>query len=329
MPDKTTPQTVPTMTAKHHFITAAIAAGIILVIALFIWIPFKLIPALFSTGSNYVATTLSSTLVPATSTPAATQNANTAAQTTTNNSTNANTANTNTSYHAPVAPSYYGMPDLAISLIGTGIISNGQFIETPYAGANDTIGIKFAVRNIGTNVSGPWTLRLTMPSRTTPNYDSGYQQSINPGDEMIFTASFDSPVAQGVNTGYITVDPLNLIQESNKFNNSLTVPITIEGTAYTNGYYGNSGYVNYIPTLSKQPQAMALPIPGPISTQTAMQIRRPRILAEPSTGLSLHPAETDTSHTTGPARTACMERQIRVSYLLHNRSEICKRSCHI
>ena len=245
MPDKTTPQTVPTMTAKHHFITAAIAAGIILVIALFIWIPFKLIPALFSTGSNYVATTLSSTLVPATSTPAAAQNANTSAQTTTNNSTSANTANTNTSYRAPVAPSYYGMPDLAISLIGTGIISNGQFIETPYAGANDTIGIKFAVRNIGTNVSGPWTLRLTMPSRTTPNYDSGYQQSIAPGDEMIFTASFDSPVAQGVNTGYITVDPLNLIQESNKFNNSLTVPITIEGTAYTNGYYGNSGYVNY------------------------------------------------------------------------------------
>jgi len=242
MPEKTTPQPIQVVeqpvTVKHHFITAAIAAGIILVIALFIWIPFKLIPALFSTGSNYVATTLSSTLVPATSTRTASQN--TSAQT---GSTAANTYNTNT---APAAPSYYGLPDLAISLISTGIISNGQFIETPYAGADDIVGIKFAVKNIGTNASGPWTLRLTMPSRTTPNYDSGYQESIRPGDTMVFTASFDSPIAQGINTGYITADPLDLITESNKLNNSLTVPITIEGTNYTTGYYGDSGYVNYV-----------------------------------------------------------------------------------
>ncbi len=248
MPEKITPQTAPTMTVKHHFITAAIAAGIILVIALFIWIPFKLIPALFSTGSNYVATTLSSTLIPATST--ATQNSNSATQPTqTKTANNSVPQNTNT-YVAPAA-SYYGLPDLAISLIGTGIISNGQFIQTPYAGADDTVGIKFAVRNIGTNVSGPWTLRLTMPSRTTPNYDSPYQQSINPGDEMIFTASFDSPIAQGINTGYITVDPLNLIDESNKMNNSLTVPFNIEGTSYSNGY-GYTVYPasTYTPTTS-------------------------------------------------------------------------------
>ncbi len=255
MPDKTTPQTVnvvPTMTAKHHFITAAIAAGIILVIALFIWIPFKLIPALFSSGSNFVATTLSSTLIPATSTSANSQNtnANSEQPATSGAKTSApstsNTYNTYNTYAAPATPSYYGLPDLAISLIGTGVLdSSGQFVATPYAGTNDTVAIKFAVRNIGTNVSGPWTLRLTMPSRTTPNYDSAYQQSIRPGDEMVFTGSFDSPVAQGINTGYITVDPLGLVAESNKFNNSLTVPINIEGTNYTNGYYGNSGYVNY------------------------------------------------------------------------------------
>lgn len=249
MPDKTTPQTVnvvPTMTAKHHFITAAIAAGIILVIALFIWIPFKLIPALFSSGSNYVATTLSSTLIPATSTPTATQNSNTSTKPTQSEATTNSSATSNNTNTYTAAPSYYGLPDLAISLISTGIIdpTSGQFIQTPYAGANDTIGIKFAVKNIGTNVSGPWTIRLTMPSRTTPNYDSPYQQSIKPGDEMVFTASFDSPIAQGINIGYITVDPLNLIAESNKFNNSLTVPINIEGINY-NTYYNNTAYNSY------------------------------------------------------------------------------------
>ncbi|MBU6370931.1 hypothetical protein KGQ74_02585 [Patescibacteria group bacterium] len=230
MPEKNIPQTqsqAPVMTTKHHFITAAMAAGIILVLALLVWIPFKVLPALFSSGSNFVATTLSSTLVPATSTA---QNSNTA-----------QTSNTNSgsrTYASAPASSYAGLPDLAVSLIATGIIdpSSGQFIATPYAGANDLPAVKFAVRNIGTNVSGPWTMRLTMPSRTTPIYDAPYQQSIRPGDEMVFTASFDSPVAQGVNTGYIAIDPLGLVAESNKLNNSLTVNFVISGVNYTTAY---------------------------------------------------------------------------------------------
>jgi len=252
MPEKTTPQTIQIqqpVTVKHHFITAAITAGIILVIALFIWIPFKLIPAIFSSGSSYVATTLSSTFVPATSTAAnSQQNTNPAASQAQTNQSGSNTYSANTAHttynSSAVATNYSGLPDLAITLIGTGVIdSSGQFVQTPYAGINDTIGIKFAVKNVGTNVSGPWTLRLTMPSQTTPNYDSGYQQSIRPGDTMVFTASYNSPVSQGVNIGYITADPMNLIIESNKTNNSITVPFNITGASYNTGYY-NTNY-NY------------------------------------------------------------------------------------
>ena len=135
MPEKITPQTVqmqPTVTVKHHFITAAIAAGIILVIALFIWIPFKLIPAIFSSGSNYVATTLSSTFVPATSTSETSQNTNSnniASTQTSQTQSNANTQSSNTSRtysSSVVSANYYGLPDLAITLLGTGIIDSSE-----------------------------------------------------------------------------------------------------------------------------------------------------------------------------------------------------------
>ncbi len=234
-------QPTPTPTVKHHFVTAAIAAGIILVVALFIWIPFKLIPALFSTGSNFVATSLSSTFIPATSSSQTAGNENTA-------STQPNTSATaHTAYTGSYQASYYGHADLAVTFIASGIIDPGtkHFMQTGYAGQNDLVAIKFQVANIGTNVSGPWTLRLNMPSRTTPYYDSNYQPSIKPGDRMEFVASFDTPITQGINTAYITADPLNMIAENNEGNNQLIVPLNISGTSYsynTNYNYGTAYY---------------------------------------------------------------------------------------
>ncbi len=222
---------------KDNFGTALLSAGIIIAAFLIIWIPFKVIPSLFSSGSNYVATTLSSIVIPneATSTTPATTNKKIV--------TNSNV----TTNSAPVytAPEYYGKADLEISLIGTGIIdpASKQFMSTNYAGFNDEIAIKFQVKNIGTNITGPWKLRINTPSRTTPYYDSNYQQSIRPGDRIVYTTTFDSPVNIGVNTAYITVDPLSIIDENSKNNNQLIVPIDIEGTSYT--YNNNYNYGTY------------------------------------------------------------------------------------
>jgi hypothetical protein len=249
MPDKTTTQPVQTApTMKHHLITASISAGIVLVVIFLFWFTFKVIPSVFSGGANFVATSLSSTFVPADNTT----KTNTPATTNTNPSTTqtapATTAsNYQPTYYTAPAVALYGQPDLAISLIATGIIDPGskQFYPTSYAGANDTIAIKFEVKNIGTNVSGPWDLRLNMPSRTTPYYDSGEQISIKPGDRIDYVASFDSPVTQGINTAYITADPLNLIAESNEANNELTVPLNIQGTTYNYNNNYNYGTVSY------------------------------------------------------------------------------------
>lgn len=246
MPEKTPVQ--PTI--KHHFIAGAIASGIVLVVIFLFWFTFKIIPAVFSNGSNFVATSLSSTFVP--NQTATTTTTTSTTQTQETSATVANTsANTAKSTYSAPAVSYYGLPDLAVTFIASGIIdpNTKQFVTTNYAGQNDTVAIKFSVRNIGTNVAGPWDLRLNMPSRTTPYYDGGLQPALKPGEQIDYVASFDSPITQGINTAYITADPMNLIAESNESNNSLTVPLNIMGTTYT--YNNNYNYGTVAPTANQ------------------------------------------------------------------------------
>ncbi len=238
--------------AEEAFGTALMSAGIVLVVLFLLWIPLKLIPAIYSRGTNYVSTSLSSLFISgdATSTQQNITNTNTPVKTNSNPTVNTSvTSNTKTTYsNIQVQKTYYGKPDLQITLIGTGIIdpASGQFTLTNYAGFNDEIAIRFEVKNIGTNISGPWKLRINTPSRTTPYYDSAYQTSIKPGDRIIFTTSFNSPTATGINTAYITADPLNVVNEISESNNQITVPIKIEGTSYS--YNNNYNYGSYVAT---------------------------------------------------------------------------------
>jgi hypothetical protein len=216
--------------AKDSFFTALMSAGIVLVVLLLIWLPLKILPVIYGNGTNFVATTLSSTFIPATTT-------STTSGTATNNNIPANSKDS-TIY-------YFGKSDLQVTLIATGIIdpASKQFTQTNYAGFNDEIAMKFEVKNIGTNVSGSWKLRINTPSRTTPYYDSPDQSSIKPGDRIIYTTSFDNPTTLGINTAYITADPLNNVNEISESNNQIIVPINIQGTYYTynNGYnYGSN-----------------------------------------------------------------------------------------
>jgi len=239
--------------AKESFGTALMSAGIVLVVLFILWIPLKVIPAIFSHGTNFVSTSLSSLFIEAED-DTNTNNSDSTDNTTTNSSsvtsTNKPTVTNNTV--SQVQKVYYGKSDLEITLISTGIIDpvSKQFIATNYAGSADEIGIKFQVRNIGTNVSGNWRLRIVSPSRTTPYFDSAYQTSIKPGDRMIFTASFDSPIATGINTAYITADPLNMVSEISESNNQIIVPVKIDGLYYnynTNYNYGNNVAVPNLP----------------------------------------------------------------------------------
>ncbi len=225
--------------AEESFLSALMAAGMLAVTILVLWLPFKIIPAIFGYGSNFVSTTLSSLFIEdTTGGNLATQKE---ADKTSDKSVTTNAA-------VKIKKAYYGKSDLEVTLVSTGIIdpASKQFMQTNYAGFNDEIAIKFEVKNVGTNVSGEWKLRINSPSRTTPYYDSEYQASIKPGDRIAFTTSFDSPSNTGVNTAYITADPLNMIDENSESNNQITVPIKIDGLTYnyTNNYnYGNTTVV--------------------------------------------------------------------------------------
>jgi hypothetical protein len=225
---------------KEIFPTALMSAVIIVILFSFL----RFIPSIVANSTSFFATTLTSIFIPD-------ENQNITPNKTVASTTVNTVQKTNEQPAQQNAKVYYGKSDLEIKFIGTGIIdpASKQFFQTSYAGQNDTIGIKFQVKNIGTNITGIWKLRLNMPSRTTPYYDSEYQVSLKPGEGMEYTASFDNPTTQGINVAYITIDPLNDISELVENNNSLTIPIKIDGASYSYNNNYNYGSYNANPSL--------------------------------------------------------------------------------
>lgn len=215
---------------KESFQTALVAAFIVLMVILLLYIPFKIIPKIMTNGSSFIATTLSSLFI-SDDESSNEDNNNTETKKPTIKKETTTTNNTQTQN-----PVYYGKSDLSINLISTGVINKytGQFYQTNYIGSNDIVGIRFEVKNIGTNISGTWRLRLVMPSKTTPEYNSDYQISLKPGDRIEYTASFEKPTKTGNNTGYIIADYFNNVDESIESNNYLTIPIRIGSTNNSN-----------------------------------------------------------------------------------------------
>lgn len=224
---------------KESFYTAFTAIVLILVIVLLVWVPLKLIPKLFSSGSNYIATSLTSTFIP-----------NQATSTETKQSGTTNVYNTYNSYNYATSSAsanksivnISGKPDLAVKLIAVGVIDRytKQFSQTQYTNTTDEIGIKFEIVNIGDSASGVWSFKATLPSMTTPNYQSDNQVSLNPGDRVQYVLGFDNPTNTGANSVYITINPLNYSTDSNTSNNFLTIPISVIGS--TNYNYTNTNY---------------------------------------------------------------------------------------
>ncbi len=213
---------------KEFFIVSGMILGIILAVVLIVWIPFKVIPSLLSGSTNFVAATLTEDF-----------------SSTTKKSSGATSTNTTTTnYGNQNAVSYYGKSDLSISLVSEGVIdqTTNQFYNSGSAIVNSTIMIKFEVRNIGTNSTGPWTLRLNTPDYNG-NYDTSHS-SINPGAGILFTVTYRAGYS-GLNNTYITADPSNTIDEYSETNNTLSVPVTVNGSTYNNNY----NYNNY-PAIS-------------------------------------------------------------------------------
>lgn len=138
-----------------------------------------------------------------------------------------------------VAPIYYGKADLAIRVLQVGLLTNGTNLITTQNQFTymDMVGIRFEVRNNGNTNTGPWSFTASLPSVSTPIYNSNTQTSLRPGESIIYTLGFSNLTNQ--NTGLITinVDPQNIVSESVEYNNIITYLIT--NISYNSDYYNN------------------------------------------------------------------------------------------
>jgi hypothetical protein len=142
-----------------------------------------------------------------------------------------------------VQPVYYGKPDLAVRMLQVGLLTGNNIINKNSFSYNETVGIKFEIRNDGDAVTGPWTFTANLPSISTPTYNSSSQISLRPGESIIFTLGFSN--LTNMTSGIITVnaDPLNLVTESSEYNNTVTQ--SISNTSYNSNYYNNNYNNNY------------------------------------------------------------------------------------
>lgn len=126
--------------------------------------------------------------------------------------------------------SMYGLPDLVPTIIATGIMTGtttNSFVATTTLTTSDRIGVRFSVKNEGTNASGVWRFSVVLPTDTAYVFESPMQESLNPGDRVEYTLGFDRPRAGTNQQITVRADFSNLVNESNEANNVVTKTIVI------------------------------------------------------------------------------------------------------
>lgn len=136
-------------------------------------------------------------------------------------------------------PVFSGLPDLIVS-VTTGYVtvagatsSLQHFVASSTVPAGFNPAVHIIVKNIGTNVAGPWHLRAVIPTQS--NYIKEWfesQPSINPGGNREYLMSFDY-LAANKGAGQmisVTANYDHLISESNSNNNSASALLTILGS---------------------------------------------------------------------------------------------------
>lgn len=135
-------------------------------------------------------------------------------------------------------PVFSGLPDLIVSVTTGYVTVVGATSSLQYFVASSTVpagfnpAVHIIVKNIGTNVAGPWHLKAVIPTQS--NYIKEWlesQPSINPGDNRGYLMSFDYLAAnKGVGQMIsVTANYDHLISESNSTNNSASATITVLG----------------------------------------------------------------------------------------------------
>jgi hypothetical protein len=130
---------------------------------------------------------------------------------------------------ASAPKTYYGLPDLTVTVVDIGYIdSNDTFISTSSMPIDSKLAAKFLVTNAGTNVTGPWDIKVTAAT----SFDSSFYKyatmsSLDSKQSTIVTMTLDiGHPRRGTNDLSVSVDPDNKIGESNESNNAASHSVT-------------------------------------------------------------------------------------------------------
>ncbi len=132
-------------------------------------------------------------------------------------------------YYPPVVtqttPNLYGQADLALVNVETGYFRGNSFVEDDQVPEGRDAGLKFTVRNIGTNAAANWRVRIDVEGDDTAIGNGGY---LLPNGSQNFTLRITDPKPNRSMEIEIDVDYQNAVSESNERNNDDTVELEIE-----------------------------------------------------------------------------------------------------
>lgn len=126
---------------------------------------------------------------------------------------------------------YYtsNFPDLSVRIISTGIIgSDGQFYTMTSIPKGSNIAVKAEITNMGPSTSNSWTLIGSIsPSIIGYTYKIDRLNSLAPGETLVYTIIFYNTQVQGTNYINVQADPGNVINDTNRSNNTANTTVNI------------------------------------------------------------------------------------------------------
>lgn len=130
-----------------------------------------------------------------------------------------------------VAP--YGEPDLTVVISQVGYLNTkgdtNSFVSSRTIPSNKDGAVRFTVTNIGTNVSGQWKFEASLPTSSGQStFTSPYQDSLGPDDNADFVLGFSHTHSGDNRDITVTVDPSDLVSESNENNNVASTFVDID-----------------------------------------------------------------------------------------------------
>ena len=131
------------------------------------------------------------------------------------------------------AVSLSGLPDLVVNITAVGYVtatSTDSFVASSTVPSGNHPSVTFTIKNIGTNTTGAWRFSVSIPTSSNSIYQSIPQQSLNPGDYIEYTLSFDQANTGADKMISITANFDYAVGESNTVNNSASTKITILGS---------------------------------------------------------------------------------------------------